>query len=381
MIVIGTNHHNTLGIIRSLGQKNIYPDVILYGNDVADGFVVHSKYIRACHCFETAEEAIKELSKLCTNGNINEKRRICVITCSDEVASILDYQYEEWKERLSFFNCGEKGLLTYYMDKQVQVEIAKEVGISVPASQTHRIGEELLDKVMLPCIVKPLESIHGGKKISVCDDLESVINVLNTYNEGDVVQIQQYIQGDYEIVVDGLALEADIIIPGYIKKFRNIKGGTTYSESYPLTYLPTAVIKSIKAMLRKMHYYGLFGVELIVSKGIYYFIEVNLRNDATTYTLSKAGINLPYIYYMSTYGADYSNELNVIRNIRSMVEYRDLDFVFSRKISYRQWLKEKRNCDCLYFADSEDSLPETIARKHYLKSKISSVLCKLHLTK
>ena len=126
MIVIGTNHHNTLGIIRSLGQKNIYPDVILYGNDVADGFVVHSKYIRACHCFETAEEAIKELSKLCTNGNINEKRRICVITCSDEVASILDYQYEEWKERLSFFNCGEKGLLTYYMDKQVQVEIAKE---------------------------------------------------------------------------------------------------------------------------------------------------------------------------------------------------------------------------------------------------------------
>ena len=88
-------------------------------------------------------------------------------------------------------------------------------------------------------------------------------------------------------------------------------------------------------------------------------------------------INLSSILYITL----LSNELNVIRNIRSMVEYRDLDFVFSRKISYRQWLKEKRNCDCLYFADSEDSLPETIARKHYLKSKISSVLCKLHLTK
>lgn len=381
MIVIGTNHHNTLSIIRSLGQRGIYPDVILYGNNVAGGFVVRSKYIRVCHCFETAEEAINELSKLCISGNINEKRKICVITCSDEVASILDHQYEEWKERLSFFNCGEKGLLTYYMDKQVQVDIAKEVGISVPDSLTHRIGEELLDKVMLPCIVKPLESIHGGKKISVCDDWESAINVLNTYNEGDVVQIQQYIQGDYEIVVDGLALEADIIIPGYIKKFRNIKGGTTYSESYPLNSLPTAIINSIKTMLRRMHYYGLFGVELIVSRGVYYFIEVNLRNDATTYTLSKAGINLPYIYYLSTYGVDYSNELNVIRNIRSMVEYRDLDFVFSRKISYHQWLKEKRNCECLYFADSEDPLPASIARKNYLKSKLESLIRKIDIIK
>lgn len=381
MIVIGTNHHNTLSIIRSLGHRGIYPDVILYGNNVAGGFVVRSKYIRVCHCFETAEEAISELSKSCISGNINEKRKTCVITCSDEVASILDHQYEEWKERLSFFNCGEKGLLTYYMDKQVQVDIAKEVGISVPDSLTHRIGEELLDKVMFPCIVKPLESIHGGKKISVCDDWESAINVLNTYNEGDVVQIQQYIQGDYEIVVDGLALEADIIIPGYIKKFRNIKGGTTYSESYPLNSLPTAIINSIKTMLRRMHYYGLFGVELIVSRGVYYFIEVNLRNDATTYTLSKAGVNLPYIYYLSTYGVDYSNELNVIRNIRSMVEYRDLDFVFSRKISYHQWLKEKRNCECLYFADSEDPLPASIARKNYLKSKLESLIRKIDIIK
>ena len=84
---------------------------------------------------------------------------------------------------------------------------------------------------------------------------------------------------------------------------------------------------------------------------------------------------------MSTYGVDYSNELNVIRNIRSMVEYRDLDFVFSRKISYHQWLKEKRNCECLYFADSEDPLPASIARKNYLKSKLESLIRKIDIIK
>ena len=44
-IVIGGNHHNTLGVIRSLGRKGVMPYVILTSGD-NNSFVLKSKYIK-----------------------------------------------------------------------------------------------------------------------------------------------------------------------------------------------------------------------------------------------------------------------------------------------------------------------------------------------
>lgn len=377
MIVIGTNHHNSLSIIRCLGQKGVQLDVILYGNNIDNNYVTCSKYVRNSHCFLTAEDAVNGLTKF----YVKKGHKQSVITCSDEIASIMDYRYDELNNYFNFFNCGKNGRLTHYMDKQVQVEVAKDSGITVPFSQVYKIGSQIPNNLVYPCIVKPLESIHGGKKIAVCKDFSSLLIVLKTYHDGDVVQIQQYINGDFEIVVDGLSLETDIIIPGYIKKFRDLKGGTTYSESNSISSLPYNIIASIKTMVKKMQYVGLFGIELIVSQGTFYFVEINLRNDATTYTLAKAGVNLPYIYYLAFTGYDYTKELAEIRNIRSMVEYRDFDFVLKRNISLWQWIQEKKNCDCLYFADVDDHIPAKKARKNYIKAKVTSLFRKLHILK
>ena len=143
-----------------------------------------------------------------------------------------------------------------------------------------------------------------------------------------MIQIQQYIKRDKEIVIDGVALpDGNIIIPGYVYKHRDYLGGTTFSTTYPVSALPEEIVCKIKQLVKNIGYEGLFGVELIINKGEYYFEEINLRNDATTYALAVAGVNLPYIYALAKQGFDYQKEANKpIRTINSIVEFRDLPF-------------------------------------------------------
>jgi carbamoylphosphate synthase large subunit len=286
---------------------------------------------------------------------------------------VLDTNFCEYCNYFHFFNAGEKGRITHFMDKQVQAYLGQECGLTIPNSLDYQVSGSHPVFDTFPCIIKPLESIHGGKKIKVCHSHQELNDGVTNYKKGEHVLIQQFIKKDYEIVVDGVSVNDDIIIPGYIRKFRDLLGGTTYSCTHHIKELPTRIVDSTKAIVRKIHYEGLFGVELIVSNSDYYFVEINLRNDATTYSLACAGVNLPYLYYLAKQGLDYSSKLSkLIPQIESMVEFRDFDYVLKRKISYFKWNKQRKHCKCLYFYDKDDILPYKKARKHYVLEKLSN---------
>ena len=46
IIVIGGNHHNTLGVIRGLGFGGVKPIVILHVGEEQDPYVSHSRFIK-----------------------------------------------------------------------------------------------------------------------------------------------------------------------------------------------------------------------------------------------------------------------------------------------------------------------------------------------
>ena len=151
------------------------------------------------------------------------------------------------------------------------VELAKKGGFKVPESIVYVIGTDTLNVPCYPCIVKPLKSIHGGKRFSVCGDRCELEEVLNEYEANNVVQIQEYIRKDEEIVVDGVSVNGDVIIPGYVLKHRDYLGGTTFSTTYPIGKLSEDICTKIRAMIAEIGYEGLFGVELIRSKEKYYY--------------------------------------------------------------------------------------------------------------
>lgn len=343
VVVIGGTHHNTLGIIRCLGESNIIPDLILCDASGKNSYVLRSKYVGGYHIVNSAKEAVEKLNR--------EYKDAISIVCSDDVAALLNSDY------------------AYYMNKQRQVELARKIGFSTPLSIDVKICDYQGEFNVFPCLVKPLSSYLGGKRIDICEDEKQLQQVLLHYHQEDRVQIQQYINKEYEIVIDGLAINNDTIIPGYIKKHRDVKGGTSFSTVYPKDDLSDELLKSVKNLVQEIGYEGLFGVELIFSEEQYYFIEINLRNDATTYAIKKAGVNLPLIYVMYKQGQDYSEEVkNKLKVINAIVEKRDLTFVFSGKLSYKQWLKDFKRSECRYFYSKEDKRPFIAMIQYYVNT-------------
>ena len=350
VVVVGGTHPNTLSMVRSMGMQGIGVDVILCEEADKDSYVLTSRYIERSHVVQNAKEAVEILK--------NEYPDAIIIFCSDNVAALMN----------------EK--TAYFMDKQRQIEIAREAGMNVPRSRVVCVGTDIAEFDTYPCIVKPLASIHGGKRVDVCENTTELNQALDSYEKGDKVLVQQFIKRDYEIVIDGVSLTGgEIIIPGFVRKHRDVKGGTAYATTDPIKELPQSLVEEVKRMVKAIGYEGLFGVELIMSNDAYYFIEINLRNDATTYALAVAGVNLPFIYCLSKSGQEYADfAKREVRPVDAMMEIRDVAFVLKGKVPLWRWLKELKGCECLYYYNKDDMAPYKKARNQYIASLFGKIL-------
>lgn len=348
IIIVGVTHHNTLGMIRCVGSAGYRADLILI--DHAGSFVTKSKYLDDAYCLNETEELLSFFEshyKECPDKPI-------IISCTDQVGSLLDENYEALKDRFIFFNSGKNGLATYFMNKQVQTDLAKEIGISIPKSFEYK---GCIEEAVYPCLLKPVQSINGGKQVVICQNEKELEEGLTTFHEGDVVLVQQFVQKEYEIVLLGLSVNGEITIPGYILKHRDFNGGTLYSTVKPIEELDATFVSKCKTMISKMNYEGLFGMEFIYSNGQYYFIEVNLRNDATTYALAVAGVNLPGLYIKAkTGGMNLPNSYKV-KELQSIVEFNDFKHRGHFGVSTSQWLKQYFGAKCKYYFSWKDIKP------------------------
>ena len=126
-------------------------------------------------------------------------------------------------------------------------------------------------------------------------------------------------------------------------------------------------------MIKSMSYRGFFGVECIFDGDDYVFIEVNLRNDATFYTMYKAGFDIPQIYCESLLSKDASSIVqSPIHSIFAMSEISDFAFVFRKQISLCAWWKELKKSSCTYVWDSRDIRPALSMWRTYLMNTVNN---------
>ena len=93
-------------------------------------------------------------------------------------------------------------------------------------------------------------------------------------------------------------------------------------------------MSACEILVKSSSYEGLFGIECAYDGTSYQFIEINYRNDATTYPLCVAGRNLLAAYYQYIIGnEDWKSLINSdIHDIDSMVELRDIIHVMKRRV-------------------------------------------------
>lgn len=354
--VIGGDHHNTLGVLRSLGFKGIKSNLIVV-TDKKHPYVGKSKFIKQRFIVTSEEEAINVL--------INEKtkhKHAVVIACSDGASSEIDLNRNRLVDVYSLPGCQEQGRLTAYMNKSKMTEIAISVGLDTPLSWDADRGG-IPGDIKYPCITKPILSKMGSKSdISICNNPHELRDVLQN-SHCTQFQIQEFIEKEFEYQLIGLSLNEGerVIIPGVSHCIRPCPGTNTGYLRYETLEGLNAPIEKCYDFIKAVGYSGLFSIEFLRGKdGHDYFMEMNFRNDGNSICVTKAGCNLPFLWYMANVGLNYQAELDnsTLRPVNVMPEFDDFRFfVLTRKMSVGTWLSEIKKTDAFMEYDKQDKAP------------------------
>ncbi len=298
VVIIGGLHHNTLGVLRSLGEAGIDKNsihIILIGTEITKKNIISSsKYINLDHIFTV--QSYDEICSFLLQIACDKKKRV-IICCSDGAAEEIIYN----KKKLElFYNMPETKMeIKLLMQKDKQGEIAEKCGLKCPKSKVYSVKENI-DWDIFPCIIKPIKSIVGAGKddIVVIYNKDELIKIIPSV-VAESIQIQQYIKKDIEYQLIGCSLEkgSKIIIPGFTELIRQPQNTNTgYLRYNPIVNLNNDM-EAVFKFIRKIGYSGLFSMEFIRGKDkIDYFLEINMRNDGNAYCVNTAGVNLPYIW-------------------------------------------------------------------------------------
>ncbi len=356
VIVFGGNHHNTLGVIRSLGKRGIKVYALIHGG--CKSFVGKSRYITKSWIIDREEDGIELLIKQFAH----EKVKPVIICCSDGASSVVDSNYEVLKKYFYFPNAGQQGRINELMNKETMRLLAEECGMLTPSTWSLKIGDNIPEDIKYPCITKPLCSIEGSKAdIYICQTSDELIDSLQKIHS-KYVQIQEYIDKEFEFQLIGCSLNGgeQVVIPGISKIIRASK----ISNTGFLSYIPCEQfdfdLTFTKNFIKRTGYSGLFSVEFLRSRsGETYFMEINFRNDGNAYSVTAAGCNLPYIWTLGHAGGDIENEpLAISKPIYVMPE--TIDFitnVLKGDLSFGAWLKDVRRSQGFLLFNKKDIKP------------------------
>lgn len=359
ILVIGGNHQNTLGIIEALGNRGLSPYVII--NDTRkSSYVLKSKYVKRGWILQ---KNIDVIDCLIRNFSCLPQKTI-VIACSDNMASLLSDNYYKLCDFLYLPTIKGDGELTKWTNKDYMTKVAKRIGLNVPKSWIVSI-DNIPDDVIYPCVTKSLSSVNNGKTgFTICRNKEELKVFLSNYVHSSCIQIQQYIDKDFEFQYLGCSLNSgnEIIIPGRTQidetyYFNNITF-LKYEECKVIED-STTLLKS-KEFIRETGYSGLFSVEFMHGKdGMDYFLEMNFRNDGNSIIVFAAGTNLPYIWYLYCIGGDYKEEIRRSKVVESYLMPEDSYFMLmlDGKISFSKWLANFRQTTCFLTYFKGDTRP------------------------
>jgi len=344
IIVIGGNHHNTLSILRSLGEKGVKSLLIVMSEDTKP-YVGYSKYIQDKRVVKNEDEILSAIYSL-----HKTPEKAIVISCADSISSYLDCNRNKLSKDVILPGSEEEGKITRLMNKNSMMQVAIDSGILVPKSWIVYPATLNLEGITYPCIVKPLVSKNGSKTdIAICEKKTELEKYLEHSNCAEL-QIQEYITKDIEFQLIGCSLNGgeQVIIPGASIILRQPENTNTGF----LRYVPIREFSYDRELcvefIRKTGYSGLFSLEFIRDKkGMDYFMEINFRNDGNSICVTASGMNLPYIWYLHNSGQAIDKELcyDSMKEVLVMPEFSDVGNAIHRRISWSQWLKDVKHTD------------------------------------
>lgn len=346
VILVGGNHHNILGLVRSFGINGIRPYGVVIGKDAKNGFVRKSKYWAKTWAIESDEGLVDFLLEHFSE----DKDRPVVICCSDTCAKIIDLEYDRLKKRFLLPSiAGEQGKIAELMDKQKQMQFAQQYGILMAKSCIVDLCHiSLPEDIVYPCIVKPVVSAEGQKAdIRKCDTKEQTLEYLHQLRTKGYHRflVQEYIDYDYEVgFIGSCSKRPAYMINRKIRVWPQIGGSNSFVHRNDNQQIELYCKKILK-ILQEINFSGLFDVELLYRGGKLYLNEINWRNSGNSFFSLGSHVHYAVIWYYIVTGQKIPQGMRFVcdsEDFYAMDESCDLRQVLAKNISLKQWLEDRK---------------------------------------
>lgn len=353
-ILLCGDNLNSLGILRSLGEDGVIPYVILL-QEGHISLIRKSKYPKIVINSSSFDESYQILLSQFTN----EAKKPFILTTDDNHEQIIDEHYDELVDKFYFFNAGNRGRVTLYMDKMELCKLAEKCGFNVPKSEVVNPGV-LPTSLKYPVFTKTINPYTKGWKhdVYICDDEQELLTAYRNMISPSLI-IQEYIEKIGEISMQGVSIcgGEQIFIPFermYLRYSKTSFGGYMYYQRFEDDDLR----RRIQSMIKEIGYSGCFEIEFLVDKNnCLYFLEINLRFSASNYGVNYGGVNQAVSWAKSTLNNSICVDFSCIRNKRFYVVNEPEDLRYARKVGFPTWIKQFLSADAYYLFNAKDPKP------------------------
>ena len=357
-ILLANYSANTLGQIRSLGERGIKPIAVLINKNSFR--IDKSKYLSNVHNVNSIEEGLEFI----INKYGNETIKPFLYTDRDDVVGLLDRRYDEIKDKFYFWNAGSQGKLNKFLNKEEQIKLAQACGFNVPKTEVVAVGE-FPKTLTYPIFTKAVDSLNKWWKgqAFICENEQELRTVYKLIKDVPQIILQEYIDKQNEVPYEGISIQGGKELKMLVKSvnYRFTKdsfGIYRHLEPFNDPELETKV----KKYIQHIGYSGPFEIEFIIDKnGIPYFLETNFRITQYNSAYTMFGVNFPYLYAKSILDGmqalgeiRYSNE----RPFNVMSEFEDFRLsCLHGNVSLWQWIKDVQSTKCFQYYDKHDKAP------------------------
>lgn len=361
VIILGGNHHNTLGVIRVFGEKGMLSNVIIT-NKHKYCYISKSKYIKE---YDIIFESEKDILELLEKKYSNKKNKPVLIPTSDFCALVLDKNKNKLEKNYIIPSINNKeNLIVEYMDKYKQYEFIKECNIKIAKSWELNIEKAIIPvDIIYPCIIKPLISAYAAKSdITICRDLEELKTAITKYeklNYTDAI-LQEYIEFEQEYGLIGCSHNKKVILPGIIKKERIFPKGRGNVSFGKIDKIENSKInfKPIINLLKKINYSGMFDIEVFIKNNDFYLNEINFRNSGNSYLYTYENVYIVYLWYLMASNQSYSDEITEIKQAFFFTdEILEIKQLKSKNISMKEWIIAHKKSKISFLINKKDTKP------------------------
>lgn len=347
VIIIGSNHHNTLGLVRSFGINGIKPYGILLKTQKS--FVLHSKYWEKVFEVKSLDEVVDVLNLYFGN----EENKPVLIPVFDENAELIDRNFDVLRNKFIIPSITQSsGEIVRLMDKYCQACLAEENNIPVLPSAI--ISSDIIDfsssLFEIPCILKPVASVEGEKTdIKVCMNQSDVDEALKKFAANDYsrILVQKYLVDRREFCCSGAISKTGSYVYSLVENIRRWpeQFGVGSFAKFSTEREPNIFAERLLKLAANIGYSGPIDIEFFMgSDGVFYLNEYNWRSSGRNFISLYTGIHPAVEYVLDSVGITEMQQKANNKSGTVIDEKSDIWHVIrSRKITLIRWMHDFLN--------------------------------------